>query len=359
VIPFLIEIASMLWSYYVDSCLAMEHLRIESTFMKYTDLLKPVLAAVWEASRCCEAIADDLLASDSQTKSDFSPVTIADYASQALILHRLKALTPDWGIVAEEGAEGLRNEPEMVARIASFTKRFCPEVNEESLLDLLDRGDHAGGKGKFWTLDPIDGTKGYLRGGQYAVALALIDKGYPVLGALGCPRYELIAGEKGIVFSGGEGIPGQFWTSESAAPRRLRVCSDIPAAEARMCESVESAHTAHDLSSQVIKDLGISTEVVRMDSQAKYAAVAEGSAALYLRLPVKKGYREKIWDHAAGLAVIEAAGGRVTDLNGNPLDFSQGETLKLNRGVIATNGKLHHPTLAALLVRTPEASRWE
>lgn len=327
--------------------------------MKNTDLLKPALAAVWEASRCCEAIANELVVSDAQTKSDCSPVTVADYASQALILHRLKALTPELGIVAEEGSEALRGDPEMVARIASFTRRFSPEVNEDTLLDLLDRGDHAGGKGRFWTLDPIDGTKGFLRGGQYAVALALIDKGYPVLGLLGCPRYDLITGEKGIVFSGGEGIPGQFWTGENAAPRRLRVCADIPAAEARLCESVESAHTAHDLSSQIMKDLGISNQVLRMDSQAKYAAVAEGSAALYLRLPVKKGYREKIWDHAAGLAVIEAAGGRVSDLNGNPLDFSQGETLLKNRGVIATNGKLHHPTLAALLVRTPEASRWE
>ncbi len=327
--------------------------------MKNTDLLKPALAAVWEASRCCEAIASELLQSDSQTKSDRSPVTIADYASQALILHRLKALTPDLGIVAEEGAEGLRDEPELVARIASFTKRFSPEVNEDTLLDLLECGNHEGGNGTFWTLDPIDGTKGFLRGGQYAVALALVEKGQPTLGVLGCPRYEWIEDAAGIVFSGGEGIPGEFWTSESAAPRKLRSCSEIQVTSARLCESVESAHTAHDLSAKVIKDLGISTDILRMDSQAKYAAVAAGNAALYLRLPVKKGYREKIWDHAAGLAVIEAAGGRVTDLNGKKLDFSQGETLKNNRGVIASNGTLHHPALAALLVHTPEASRWE
>lgn len=327
--------------------------------MNNSDFIPSVLAAVWEASRCCEAIAAELLRSDSQTKSDRSPVTIADYASQALILHRLKELTPDWGIVAEEGAEGLRDEPELVSRIASFTRRFCTDVNEDTLLDLLDRGNHEGGDGRFWTLDPIDGTKGFLRGGQYAVALALIEKGQPTLGVLGCPRYTGIEGAVGVVFSGGKGIPGQFWTSETASPRKLRACSELPFSEAKLCESVESAHTAHDLSAKIIKDLGISSEVLRMDSQAKYAAVADGSAALYLRLPVKKGYREKIWDHAAGLAVIEAAGGRVTDLNGKKLDFSQGETLKNNRGVIASNGTLHHPALAALLVHTPEESRWE
>jgi len=316
--------------------------------MNHKDLLSPALAAVWEASRCCEAVAEDMRVGDKQTKEDRSPVTVADYASQALILHRLSRLTPDLGIVAEEGSGDLRDNPDLVARIARFTTRFNPEVNEDTLLDLLDLGDHPGGDGPFWTLDPIDGTKGFLRGGQYAVALALVKDGSPLLGVLGCPRYEIDPGHPGVVFSGGAGIEARMWTSESAPPRQMRACSEINLADARLCESVESAHTAHDRSARLIKDLGISTDVLRMDSQAKYASVAHGAAALYLRLPVKKGYQEKIWDHAAGLAVIEAAGGRVTDLDGKPLDFSQGQTLKDNRGVIATNGTLHHAALATV-----------
>jgi 3'(2'), 5'-bisphosphate nucleotidase len=327
--------------------------------MKTSDLLPSLLSAVWEASACCEAIASEFQDRDHQIKSDLSPVTIADYASQALILHRLRELTPDIGIVAEEGSEGLRNDPDLVERIASFTRRFETKVNADTLLELLDRGSHEGGTGTFWTLDPIDGTKGYLRGGQYAVALALIEMGSPALGVLGCPRYELEKGFTGVVFSGGEGIPAQVWTSESTTPRKIQSCAEMEVSRARLCESVESAHTAHDLSAKVIKSLEISDDILRMDSQAKYASVAHGAAALYLRLPVKKGYREKIWDHAAGLAVIEAAGGRVTDLNGKNLDFSQGKTLRGNRGVIASNGTLHHAALAALLANTPEASRWE
>lgn len=327
--------------------------------MKPQSLLSTALAAVWEASRCCGDISGEFLVGDRQTKQDRSPVTIADYASQALILYRLKQATPDIGVVAEEGAGDLRNEPELVERIARFTRRHNPEVNADTLLDLLDRGDHPGGGGTFWTLDPIDGTKGFLRGGQYAVALALVDGGSPTLGVLGCPRYELEPGRPGVVFSGGAGVKPQLWTSENAPPRSMRACSETALAEARLCESVESAHTAHDQSANLIKDLGISTDVLRMDSQAKYAAVAHGAAALYLRLPVKKGYREKIWDHAAGVAVIEAAGGRVTDLNGKPLDFSRGQTLETNRGVVATNGTLHHAALATVTANTPEASRWE
>lgn len=327
--------------------------------MNHKTYLDACLAAVREASRCCEDIADEFHVDDSHTKEDRSPVTIADYASQALILHRLAEITPEVGVVAEEGAAELRERPELVARIGDFTRRHNPDVNADTLLDLLDRGDHAGGKGTFWTLDPIDGTKGFLRGGQYAVALALVDQGAPLLGVLGCPRYEFEPGQRGVVFSGGVGIPAQCRTHESASPRGIQTCSDVPLSKARLCESVESAHTAHDQSAKLIESLGISTDILRMDSQAKYAAVAHGAAALYLRLPVKKGYREKIWDHAAGVAVIEAAGGRVSDLNGKALDFSRGSTLEINRGVIATNGPLHHAALATVIAQTPEASRWQ
>ncbi len=329
--------------------------------MNITEILKQALEAVWEASHCCETIAENFRHNDRQTKGDASPVTIADYASQALIMRRLAEMTPDLGIVAEEEGEALKAEPEMCERVEAFVREFEPKINRENLLAWMDRGrlEEKNPK-RFWTLDPIDGTKGYLRGGQYAVALSLIENGKPILGLLGCPRYqEGDLKHRGMVFYGGADIPAAMVSSETATPRSLHVCDTIAPAEARLCESVESGHTSHERSAKLIEILGISKEVLRMDSQAKYAAVAQGAAALYMRLPVKKGYREKIWDHAAGVAVIEAAGGKVTDLNGKALDFSRGETLSANRGILATNGALHHATLAALQTLTPEESKWE
>jgi 3'(2'), 5'-bisphosphate nucleotidase len=99
---------------------------------------------------------------------------------------------------------------------------------------------------------------------------------------------------------------------------------------------------------QIVKLLGVRKPPLRMDSQAKYGILARGDGTVYLRLPTKKAYVEKIWDHAAGCILVEEAGGKVTDLAGNPLDFSHGKTLVKNKGVIATNGKLHQVVLEAV-----------
>ena len=96
--------------------------------------------------------------------------------------------------------------------------------------------------------------------------------------------------------------------------------------------------------------LGITAAPVPLDSQAKYAVLAAGAGDVLLRLisPKAPNYKEKIWDQAAGSLVITEAGGRITDLDGQPLDFSHGRALETNRGILATNGPLHEPLLAGL-----------
>ena len=114
--------------------------------------------------------------------------------------------------------------------------------------------------------------------------------------------------------------------------------------------SVEKSHTNVDEIGQLAATLGTSEQPIGMDSQAKYAVLAAGAGDVMLRLisPSRPDYREKIWDQAAGSIVIEEAGGRITDLDGKPLDFSHGRTLEKNRGILATNGHLHDVVLATL-----------
>ena len=133
---------------------------------------------------------------------------------------------------------------------------------------------------------------------------------------------------------------------------------------ARLLRSVEKSHTDTDGIGELATELGIMAEPVPMDSQAKYAVLAAGGGEILLRLlsPSRPDYREKIWDQAAGSIVIEEAGGRVSDLDGKDLDFSQGRTLAGNRGVLATNGLLHDKVLNGLraikVARLPEGERW-
>ncbi|MFG0252299.1 MAG: inositol monophosphatase family protein, partial [Phycisphaerales bacterium JB038] len=110
----------------------------------------------------------------------------------------------------------------------------------------------------------------------------------------------------------------------------------------------ESGHSSHSDSAKIAEMLGVQAEPFRIDSQCKYAAVSRADASIYLRLPTRKGYEEKIWDHAAGSLVITEAGGRVSDVRGNPLDFGQGKTLKANAGVVATSAAIHDQVVAAV-----------
>lgn len=118
----------------------------------------------------------------------------------------------------------------------------------------------------------------------------------------------------------------------------------------RFVESVESSHGNPALQSAAARAVDIQTPSLRMDSQAKYAAVARGDAVLYLRLPSADGkrYAEKIWDHATGSLIVEEAGGRVTDMRGRDLDFRSDPLMKRNRGFVVSNGAIHNRVIEAL-----------
>ena len=228
-----------------------------------------------------------------------------------------------------------------------------PNVTTEQALDWIDLGglDPDGSQSHYWTLDPIDGTKGFLRGEQYAIALGLIEHGRVVLGVLGCPNLIGPDGKPGCLLAAVRGQGAQarpLMATGRAGAKPIRVSDIADAALARFCESVESGHSDQDQSAQIAATLRITAEPIRVDSQAKYAIVARGEAQIYLRLPTKKDYREKIWDHAAGMIVVEEAGGRVTDVRGHRLDFAHGRKLENNSGVVATNHKIHDAVLAAV-----------
>ena len=304
------------------------------------------LAAVREAGLLCRAVQAGIDPGE-LSKDDRSPVTVADFGSQALVCRALAEALPDDPIIGEEDADMLR-QPANAAALSSVldhVRAYRPEAEVETVCAWIDRGGSRESTPRFWTLDPIDGTKGFLRGEHYAVALALIVEGEPVVAAMACPNLGPdLASDRGAgtVFTAVRGEGTWAWPMiGSDDPLPVSVSDLDDPAGLRFCESVEAAHSSHGDAARIADRLGVTAPGVRVDSQVKYGVTSRGEADAYLRLPKNNVYREKIWDHAAGALVVTEAGGRVTDIHGRDLDFAKGYTLENNRGVIVTNGRLH------------------
>jgi 3'(2'), 5'-bisphosphate nucleotidase len=304
------------------------------------------VAAVREAALLARRIQREMV-SEAITKDDRSPVTVADFAVQALIARRLAEQIPGAVLIGEEHSDALRLEEGLstLDQVTGFVRSAVPNATPEEVCGLIDRGSGEP-PATFWTLDPIDGTKGFLRREQYAVALAFVRNGQVELGVLGCP--ELSGGC--VVFAARGKGSWRHSLDDQGDWQPLRVAESRDAKTARILRSVEKSHTNVDEIGQLATKFGITAPAIGMDSQAKYAVLAAGEGDVLLRLlsPSRPDYREKIWDQAAGSIIVEEAGGRATDLDGKRLDFSHGRTLAKNRGILATNGHLHAPVLAAL-----------
>ena len=231
-------------------------------------------------------------------------------------------------------------------KVSDHVKEFISDISMDEVLGALDRGNHPGGEGTFWVLDPIDGTKGFLRQEQFAVCLCLIENGRVLVAALGCPNLPVDAalpdGEKGCIFVGvAEQGASQI---NIATGKEFPICvsSSSDASSATYVESLESSHSSHGRHAEIAGALRMGPPI-RMDSQCKFGVVARGQASLYLRISKTPQY---IWDIAAGAMIVEEAGGRVTDLSGKPLQFSLGRTVG-TAALFASNGRIHDQVLAA------------
>jgi len=323
--------------------------------MSYTSEREVAIESVICACTLCEAVRASFDPHKVLEKKDRSPVTIADFGAQAVISHHLALSFQNDPLMAEEASGMLREKENAGLRdlVTDHVRRLIPKLSDTETLAAIDRGTGKGGAtGRFWALDPIDGTKGFLRGGQYAVALALVEDGKVVVGVLGCPSLPLHGGErdgaKGCLFVAVRGEGATMKGLEDAVEQKIEVVKTTRPSDVQFCESVESSHSAHGKSAQIAQRLGITKSPVRMDSQCKYGIVARGEAAIYLRLPTTQSYMETVWDHAAGSIIVEEAGGKVTDMEGRPLDFFVGRRLTSNRGIVVTNGGLHDQVLRAV-----------
>ncbi len=208
-----------------------------------------------------------------EAKSDQSPLTMADKASHQVIMQGLTGHYPHIPVWSEEG------------RDVPFEERRH--------------------WGQFWLVDPLDGTKEFLkRNGEFTVNIALIEGGRPVLGVIYVPV-------TGLLYFGGSGR-GAFTQLPGQTPLPIRVSGDSPTRIAVGSRSHSSPEEAALLNEYRV------TEHIAIGSSLKFCLIAEGKANFYYRSgPTME------WDTAAGQAIVEAAGGRVTDKNGNFLVYNK------------------------------------
>ncbi|KAI4374718.1 hypothetical protein MLD38_012681 [Melastoma candidum] len=339
------------------------------------------------------------------SKDDDSPVTVADWGVQAIVSWLLSESfgSENVSIVAEEDVEALSESNsrgllsavvDAVNECLADAPRFELPKPDKILSDLdvvgaIKRCNATGGpKGRFWVLDPIDGTLGFVRGNQYAVALALMVDGKVVLGVLGCPNYpvnrEFLSyhhqyyntaqhssttanglSEKGCVLYATRGsrkawmqplVRGENGFTWKGDARVIRVSSIDDPAMATICEPVEKANSDHTFTAGVADSVGLGNQPLRVYSMVKYAAIARGDAEVFMKFS-RSGYKEKIWDHAAGVVIVEEAGGVMTDAGGRPLDFSRGVYLEgLDRGIIACCCPVLHEKIVGAVYASWESS---
>ena len=239
--------------------------------MNLEKLIEPIVTlAVQAGNAILEVYATDF---DVQSKSDKSPLTQADLASNNCIVAGLVELTPDIPIISEESG--------------------LPDFDERRQWDC------------YWLIDPLDGTKEFVnRNGEFTVNIALIKSNQPVFGVVHVPVQNK-------TYIGCEGRGSELRDGGQVTAIRVANSSSVPV---RIVGS--RSHRGSSLDA-FLEKLGES-DMVPMGSSLKFCTVAEGKADIYPRLGLTSE-----WDTAAAQAVVEQAGGQVLELDGKPLSYNK------------------------------------
>jgi 3'(2'), 5'-bisphosphate nucleotidase len=300
--------------------------------------------------------AADLAAAPETRKADASPVTAADLAIQALLVVGLAEVDPGAAIVGEESTQVFRAPGGDALRrlVQEFARRARPSLTDAQIDRAIDAGASDGTADRQWVIDPIDGTRGYLRGQQYCTCLAYLEQGEVRFGAAGCPRLAPAEGGAFVAATVGGGAWRWSGLRPLGDPRR------IAAASTRRdpfvaCESPEVSSRAKRRLRILGETLAAPLVALPMESQCKFVLVATGEADLAIRFPPRDpaaGGADMVWDYAGAVLMVEEAGGRMTDCEGRTLRFGRGRSIEGNRGVLAGAAWLHGAVVGAL----PEAS---
>lgn len=355
--------------------------------------LQAAIVVVQRACQLCLSVQSGMKQGEGQLeKVDNTPVTVADFGVQALVSLELGRLFPNIPLVGEENATQLRAEYEasgvnkeslVEGIVEALTPVVGSELDCETVLDAIDRGavDIANAEQLcYWVLDPIDGTRGFLRGGNalYVIGLALVVDGKPVLGVMGCPnvgfhfspdgmqmaresfqverKFEKF--QRGLIMAASLG--GGCWVkplNSSGIMIKSSVVRTNSIAESWFCISDNEVWSKTLLAQALAEGKNLRKDEMQVlklccGSLCKYFALALGGVSAFL-LPAAPSAPLKVWDHASGVVCVTEAGGQVTDLEGRALEDVVGNGEEFftveGGGIFASNKALHDLLLTDII----------
>jgi 3'(2'), 5'-bisphosphate nucleotidase len=315
---------------------------------------------------------------NTNTKPDDTPVTIVDFAAQALLTSAVHAVFPQDQFIGEENANALRDAAELRQRVWGLVSSVHLDDEEsdallarpasiEAMLDAIDAGGsgQGGRKGRIWMMDPLDGTAAFLKGQQYAVSLALVENGLERVGVVGCPNLplgtarieeEVVDGDGyGVMLSAVRGrgtLMRPMGTGALRDATELLVLRDGPE-DLRVLHIVDSSK-GNVWRQQRLRDIAAHVGTVYpgtdlWSSHMRYVALVLGGGDIQLRIPGgPQPSHMYVWDHAGLQLILTEAGCVVTDLSGRAIDFGAGRELALNNGVVAAMRRVHGRMLEIL-----------
>ena len=263
-------------------------------------------------------------------KQDNSPVTLADYASQFFITFRIAESFPEDQIIAEE-----TNEINLTLNELDTIKSCYNNLDIDIEIDLSQKRSKSE---RQWTVDPIDGTKGFQKNLSYAIGIGLMINSIPQISIIGVPNFN----EKGTAIFIAEKNNGAKVSYGGESFSHIQVSEQDTLSESMMCHSL---HYDEPWVMKFASEINIS-KFIQMDSMAKFCLIANGDADIYVK-PLNKE-RSFSWDFLPGTLLVTEAGGKVSDLNGNPLKFHDEKLIVSTQGLIASNSYIHQEILGSM-----------
>ncbi|KAI1375827.1 carbohydrate phosphatase [Hypoxylon crocopeplum] len=345
----------------------------------YSKELEIAIGAIQSAAKLSQAVIS-IEDKGVIEKDDLSPVTVADFAIQALLTATICHAFPDDKFVGEESAADLRNNPALLDRVWKLlrtlegdeAKSLCklPESPDQmcEMIDWCGFGEPGGSQaGRVWVFDPIDGTKTFVRREAYAINVALLEGSKQVLSIVGCPTLSVDAkapvtntsldpAGRGCIVFAAKGHGTYVRPLTGSLPHEVHSRRIEPHAETESSQALRPVSCYNMLDSGVDDVHQLVMEKLKVESRGcdllawvlRWVTLGLGLANMTIWVYKQRSRTGKIWDHAGAMLLFEEVGGTITDIDGKPIDLGIGRKMTANHGFIAAPKAMHGTVLSAV-----------